>query len=238
MFANPAGAGDLARDMNFLQTIEFDALVEEWQNPSCPDIVQAGIHILLERINKFCILIRSKEVIVDVRYGRVSPDNAELCQEIKRMNPFAISWSNVPDYFHPKDFFSMAASCSADRDTVHYFYSMNWIATCYGASVFDIKSVDKRFEIQRKSLECIDECYRLKNVHPLLLSPPVVNVINTASYVTSQCQFSNWVDTFFRYSKVEKKSRREICHSFNPFARVLANVYVKFSFDPLVKFQD
>jgi len=50
MFANPVGSGALALNSNFLATVNFEILVEEWKQPKVNDIVQAALNLITERI--------------------------------------------------------------------------------------------------------------------------------------------------------------------------------------------
>lgn len=52
MFANPVGSGQLALNPNFLQTVNFKDLTEEWKKPQVKDIVQAALNLLTARIEK------------------------------------------------------------------------------------------------------------------------------------------------------------------------------------------
>jgi hypothetical protein len=70
----------------------------------------------------------------------VEPSHRALLAEISSLQPWAISWSNVPDYLSPKDFHAMARACSrpGGEDTVHSLQSMNWPYDVVCASHIDL----------------------------------------------------------------------------------------------------
>ena len=48
-----------------------------------------------------------------------------------------MSWSNVLDYMKITQFHDMARRLSQFGDTIHYGYSMNWVAEVYGVNLLD-----------------------------------------------------------------------------------------------------
>ena len=48
--------------------------------------------------------------------------NVGVISSIRSLEPYAISWSNVPDYMHPADFHKLAQAVSAPEDTVHFMH--------------------------------------------------------------------------------------------------------------------
>lgn len=63
--------------------------------------------------------------------------NIRNINEICEKNPYAITWSNVPDFIHPNEFHAIAKQMSSE-DTVHYMHSCNWTTRVYGTDIFDI----------------------------------------------------------------------------------------------------
>ncbi len=70
----------------------------------------------------------------------MEPSNAALLAEIRALQPWAISWSNVPDYYPPQAFHDMARACSrpGGEDTLHSLTAMNWPCDVAGASHIDL----------------------------------------------------------------------------------------------------
>jgi len=65
--------------------------------------------------------IRSGTLKFTPKLGTVSIPNDKLCECIKEMNPYIISWSNVVDYVEPVSFHILAKRMSGS-DTAHYLH--------------------------------------------------------------------------------------------------------------------
>lgn len=231
MFENPLGYGELALNLNFLQTIKLSLLVKEWQLPECTNIIEAGIKIVLKRIEFYLPFIQQNFINISINIGNVTHENKTLCNEIKCLNPYAISWSNVPDYFHPKDFFVMAKACSASTNTVHVFYTMNWTSCCFGSHIFDHAS-NQRLLMNERSINVISEQYNDLNYDKMLMLPPLDNIINTSSYILSIGFANKWAEAFFKYGNIDSKNRNtDDIQSYNPLARTQGSLYMIFTFD-------
>lgn len=60
---------------------------------------------------------------LQVHLGAVQLGNTAVINEIRSLEPYTISWSNVPDYIHPADFHKLAhQAISAPSDTVHFMH--------------------------------------------------------------------------------------------------------------------
>jgi hypothetical protein len=90
-----------------------------------------------EKIETYMNHIRNGTLVFTPKLGCVSFENKQLIDEIKEMQPYIISWSNVVDYFLPKNFHAIAKQMSGP-DTVHFLHSCNWTTRVYGTDVFDI----------------------------------------------------------------------------------------------------
>ncbi|MEW5312491.1 MAG: hypothetical protein WDW38_004122 [Sanguina aurantia] len=124
MFGIPAGFGTRAQDEGFLQTIDFGELLSTLGQHHHLNVVTAAVKILRERVH----------------LGHVQPSNTQLLARIRRLSPWTMSWSNVPDYLKPADFHEMARACSAPEDTIHYLHSMNWVRDVKGSCFMDCKA--------------------------------------------------------------------------------------------------
>lgn len=60
--------------------------------------------------------------VLQVHLGTVQLGNAGVISSIRCLQPYTISWSNVPDYMHPADFHKLAQAVSAPSDTVHFMH--------------------------------------------------------------------------------------------------------------------
>lgn len=59
---------------------------------------------------------------LQVHLGAVQLSNTAVVNKIWSLEPYTISWSNVPDYIHPADFHRLAQAISAPSDTVHFMH--------------------------------------------------------------------------------------------------------------------
>lgn len=64
-----------------------------------------------------------------MRLGVVAPGKAEVINSIRSLEPYTVSWSNVPDYMPPADFHKLARAISAPADTVHFIH--RWVNRTY-----------------------------------------------------------------------------------------------------------
>lgn len=59
---------------------------------------------------------------LQVWLGEVLPSNTSVIASIRSLEPYTISWSNVPDFMPPADFHKLAKAVSAPNETVHYMH--------------------------------------------------------------------------------------------------------------------
>ena len=53
-------------------------------------------------------------VALQLRHAAVEPRAAATLAAIRSLRPYAVSWSNVPDYIAPREFHAMARACSTE----------------------------------------------------------------------------------------------------------------------------
>ena len=131
--------GKIASEENVFQTIDFNYLIEFRKETS--NIMEAAVFLLLASIDSLSKYIREKSVIIELNFKLVSLENKSVVKEISALNPGSISWSNVCDYFSPREFHSLARKCSGKK-TTHYAYSMNWPQRVHGTSYVDFEFND------------------------------------------------------------------------------------------------
>lgn len=99
---------------------------------------------LLQSLQVCCMVLRLLRFqwltssLLQVRLGTVEPLATTTLAAIRNLQPYTISWSNVPDYIAPAEFHKMARAVSANEDTVHFMHSMNWVKDVMGAFHIDI----------------------------------------------------------------------------------------------------
>jgi hypothetical protein len=82
-------------------------------------------------------LVQKGVIVFTPRLGKISLQNASLLAELAHLDPYFVSWSNVVDYLHPREFHSIARLLSG-KDAMHFFHSVNWVTTVYGTDPLDI----------------------------------------------------------------------------------------------------
>ncbi|GFR47524.1 hypothetical protein Agub_g9242 [Astrephomene gubernaculifera] len=158
MFVVPRGGPERARDESFLEAIPTHELFAArlgsgGDSTGCkaasggqqaqPDVVSAGVALLRRRVRRLAALLATGRVQVQLHLRAVEPGDSATAASISSLLPASISWSNVPDYYHPREFHAMARACSAPCSipappTVHYMHSMNWVMDVKGASHLDM----------------------------------------------------------------------------------------------------
>ncbi|GLC48877.1 Mitochondrial import receptor subunit TOM70 [Pleodorina starrii] len=77
------------------------------------DIVAAGVELLRRRVQRLGSLLATGRVEVQVHLKLLEPGDFAAAASISALHPASISWSNVPDYYSPAAFHSLARACSA-----------------------------------------------------------------------------------------------------------------------------
>lgn len=77
------------------------------------------------KIDKFAMHLRSGTLLFTVKLGRISVENVDLIQELRTLQPYLVSWSNISDYMSPLDFHVIARRLSCN-ETMHVLHSCNW----------------------------------------------------------------------------------------------------------------
>lgn len=235
MFANPKGR--LAQDLNFLQCIYFQTLAKEWLKASVSDIVQAGVNLVSDRIDVLALLCQAGKVTIQAIHHSVGLDSPETLGEISALEPYTMSWSNVCDYFHPRDFFAIARRCSAKGKTTHYAYSMNWVQGMYGTNVLDYDP-KLRENIVTQGQEIITKFTYLQNLKYYCRLPLIDNQINVASVYLERKYYESWIELFFSHGSLGSKQRRAAMSHFNHLARTSSTCFLLFTFDEAIRFRE
>ncbi|CAE7039664.1 RPAP3 [Symbiodinium sp. CCMP2592] len=156
--------------------------------------------LLLRRLQRLRGLLQRGEVMIELHLGMLSLDNEALLSQIAELRPWTMSWSNVLDHMHLREFHGMDRACSINGDTIHYGYSMNWITGVWGTCIMDfpqqmrgelIDLADKSLiEVGHLSFE------GLPRSDMLLVAPPHDTPLNYTGFVLSLSHGSKWADYF------------------------------------------
>lgn len=201
-------------------------LVKEWSRSK--SLIDAGISIVLKRLSIWMAHLKAAEVEITVHRREVTLNDRSLIAQIRSSNPSLISWSNVSDYLHPSDFFGLCKAVSVPGRTLHRFYSMNWIQSCFGSFILDYPK-EQRKPFITAAAGLLKEEYKKLGVCSLLTDTVVDNAINTSSYFLSKRYYSRWLQSFLSFGGVERCVSEEISY-YSIFARGQATVFVTFAF--------
>ncbi len=67
------------------------------------DIMAVATEILQSRVERLTRLVWAGRVCIDVRLGSLSPSDQVLLDEVRRLQPYTMSWSNVLDYVEVRE---------------------------------------------------------------------------------------------------------------------------------------
>ena len=238
MWSLPRGyAGRVATDEIIFQTIDFIELIK--RRMKCSNIIQAAVEYFKTGIVRLTKVIREKSVIIELNFKILSIDNKAAAEEISAMNPSSISWSNISDYFNPKEFHSLAKQCSGNK-TLHFAYSMNWPQRVDGTSIVDYEYktregsdfYDWLIETTSNGIEKLYDELISKSV---LHFPPVGDCRNLGHNTLLAWLQDYWVEYFFSKDLAGIESREKQVKTekafFNMFARTNSTIFYVFSYD-------
>ena len=229
MCCNPPGLGDLAMNLEFLQTIYYPLLAKKWSK-SRSNIIEVGITIGLSHISTWMQHLKRGNVEIEVRHQKVESSNINIIQEISSLMPNLVSWSNVPDYIHPEEFLRLANAVSSKK-TINQFYSMNWSHNCFGVNAIDYP-LEERSDIIKKSEKDISDSYASFGIQSLLTIDIIDNAINTTMSLLTKNLHQKWAESFLAYGRVSKSQIINIeCQEYNHFHRGPGTVFAEFSFN-------
>eukprot|EP01034_Spumella_vulgaris_P035759 gene35759-44095_t len=213
MFANPHAREHLAYNSSFLHSVpDKDKLLGD-KNKS---IVQAAVDMLTEKIAHISRHVRAGDIEMSVRLGSVDLSAPHRLREISALKPSSISWSNVCDYFQPRDFHAVARRCSAPTKTVHHAYSMNWPYRVYGVQLYEYQvqcGIHDPSKIALKNVISLAKGYVTLQYNNMNLtnhmhSPPIDHIQNVTCHALGNAWHQKYVEAFFDFSE-DQKNRLE-----------------------------
>jgi hypothetical protein len=179
--------------------------------------------------------VRTGAIKIEVRLGRVELGSPAVAA-IASLRPYTMSWSNVLDYMRPRDFWQLARACSERAGTVHFGCSMNWTMSTNGTCLLDFPDHTQRRELveqcQQQMAEILSDGAVYPQMHKVLLTPPVDNVLNTSGFVLSQLIWKDWLQVL---SSSERAGPLQIAsampHKYNFLARQSTAISLTWTFD-------
>eukprot|EP01080_Neovahlkampfia_damariscottae_P004651 gene4651-8224_t len=222
MFSKYPLGSDTAREESVFGLIELLQL--KFENNTT--FLRAVENHLVSSVKNLKSMISSNKLQLEVHMGFIDINNAQLMKEIKNLNPYTMTWSNVPDYLNPRDFFTIAKKCSS-RETIHLFWSMNWIQLMYGVNINDYPP-KMRNEMLKLSKDSISK----QNILPKFLRSAVIShPVNLGNQLVAFQFYKDYLKNFYSKSPDEVHVHEQTYPIYNPFAHTPTEIYSAFSFD-------
>ena len=153
----------------------------------------------------------------------VDTNDMDFADTVKSLNPYAIDWSNVPDYLEKNGFIKFAQACSVDK-TVHTLHFLNWIQYVYGACHVDWENCQYEcLEFYRElksenSLknQLLHQAFRdQKSIFSFFESVPYINRLNEINMFLAIGYRKQFEDFFLsdQQGNVLTRSKNMLCNS-------------------------
>eukprot|EP00775_Hariotina_reticulata_P007641 gene7641-7843_t len=250
MFAVPEGHRDRALRENVLQTLGSRTLLQQVARGGArgPDIMEVAVGMLRRQVESLVGLLKAGAVTAEVHLGAVEPRARSTISAIRALKPYTISWSNIPDYLEPYEFHQLARAVSADRDTVHYMHSMNWVKDVKGCSHIDFMLNCSESQLPKmmpyllqNSKQTVADMYKSAGLSGLLLSPPVDHPGNIIDCVLCTAQTEAWVSAFFDakrsgISDMHRQVKVVEEPDYSVLSRALSTMHISFTYDANINF--
>ncbi|CAD7972452.1 unnamed protein product [Amoebophrya sp. A25] len=213
MWNVPDGAPPLEEDYALGTMLIEDLLEEHLASSASLDVVGLFAARVSKSLSSLRDHISKGRLKIDLGCGTVKAvyeSNAEVfLKSIADLHPYTVSWSNVIDYFSLQDFHTLARRCSSPLgDTVHYGYSMNWVADVFGTCVSDYATdmffPQKHGEATPQVQEILNMCLgkpakeiaKMTRFEKLLTVPYFDTPLNICGHRLAQLCHDDWAKHF------------------------------------------
>ena len=177
-------------------------------------------------LNEVIKLVQEGQLVCKFHTGELSVGKAETLEEIKKLNPVLVDWSNVPDFLTVDDYFAMAKACSG-TETMHHAHFLNWIFHVYGASLLDYPN---KSSLCKKLQEERQEKYQVvKRDRPFLRQDRYLEYhLNAADKILAVKYRNRFLENFFKDQNVNVDE--PVSEEFHPFLKSNTCFHISFSF--------
>ena len=217
MFANLNGTTKIGEEL-FFKAIDLNAVGFK-RNRHSDSLYDTIVGLTSKTILGFRSLVKMGKIRCHLMTKLIDPDDMDFADTIKSLNPYAIDWSNVPDYFEKISFIKFARACSVD-ETVHTLHFLNWPLYVFGASFIDwvnrreeclefYRKMKKKKIVFQKSFK--DE----KSINHFFKSVPYTNNLNEINMFLTM-EFRNAFEDFFlsdEEGKLLNRLQTNLCDS-------------------------
>ncbi|CAE7191376.1 RPAP3 [Symbiodinium sp. KB8] len=235
MWSVPEGSPPIARGESAFNAVDVDDLAE---GPKKDNIAKCLVKVLLQRLQRLRELIQKGLIRIELLCEFVEAD-APIAKWIAQQRPWTMSWSNVLDYMAPMHFHKLARDCSIHGDTIHFAYSMNWIAEVVGTCILDYTDLEQRKQIIEAAHQILDETSKLSPAGRLLLLPPHDSPLNSTGYLLSMAMHKQWTKYFFdpKFAGREVQVGVASLQTYNPLATNASTLSLTWTYDGSIQLQ-
>eukprot|EP00415_Alexandrium_ostenfeldii_P001672 UN1672 len=140
----------------------------------------------------------------------------------------------------PKVFHRLARACSANGDTIHYGYSMNWGAETYGTCIMDTDNLAVRADVIKGAHDMLQMTSTVAPGGHLLLLPPFDTPLNYTGYYLAMLLHKHWVRHFFAAERAGPGVQVGCTqmHTYNPLAHNSVRLTMLWTYDESIQLQD
>ena len=227
---------------DFFQSIGLTTMMSHLTKED-KSLIQFVQDVTKVKLQTFRSLIQSGAICCHLNVQEVQTKDDRFAEEVRRLNPARIDWSNIPDYMDRHDFQMFAKKCSGPK-TVHTFHTMNWIQKVFGAQYLDYNGSRSLLEKMLKDYQKLkhkwldpasgnhpqDETRELKRL--ARLDPPFK--LPTNEFMErAAVKFGGNYAKYFLTTRDEKNLNMSLTlgNAVNPlFVQVDSTIFVAFSF--------
>ena len=134
MFADVCGTTKIDEEL-FFKAIDLTSNGFERDRHS-ESLFETIVGVTSKTILGFRSFIKMGKIQCNLMTKFIDADDMDFADSIKSLNPYAIDWSNVPDYLEKNSFIKFARACSV-AETVHTLHFLNWPQYVFGACHVD-----------------------------------------------------------------------------------------------------
>ena len=211
MFSKYEGVQKIPEKL-FFKAIDLNARGLSKQKGNLTSLFELITSVTLQTVTGFRSLVCIGQIECFLEAKCVDPRDMLLAERIKGLNPYAIDWSNVPEYMKKDEFITFAKACSVE-DTIHQLHFLNWVQCVFGAC-----HVDWRYD-KGKLLSFFKECrkqYKQNNILKKLdcqsgffKSSPFINYLNEINMYLSIRYRKHFEDFFLSDDEGNLLNRHE-----------------------------
>lgn len=184
--------------------------------------------------------LSSNQLQVQVQYieeeciSASSAASASFCEQVKKLNPWVITWSNIADYMPLLEFHKLARACST-VDTVHAASSSNWSRIVFGTDISDLPAAS-RHQMISAAMNMLTTLNILKMTCGNLLHSKIsTHYRNILQWTMCNNQRHKYVSHFF---EGEIENPRQVNYTLAGYSVFLDNpstLFMTWSYNPEIK---